>query len=210
MRTTILLLMLFPIGTFAQAIGFDVGSSSSIYKYQNENGAALDVIEQDPGTSIGVFKYFSSNQHENLSVKAGLRYQEMNAKAFENNVPISYQTSYLSFSGVLEYNLFSFYTDTFCDSCNFISSVFYLGGEVGHILEGRQTLLNNSYNLTKEPEFNGVLFGPIAGLGLRFNMGFDMSLTLDYAQTYFFNSHQKPERLNFKRSLLTVGLIKGL
>lgn len=210
MRTTILLLMFFPLALFGQAIGMDVGSSIAKYEYQNSQGTSLDILEQDPGISIGIFKYYNSNRNDNYSFKVGLRYQEMNAKAFENNVPISYQSSYLSLSGVFEYPMFTIYTDNYCANCNFISTVVYLGGEAAHIIEGTQTLLNNSFNLTKEREFNGLLLGPQIGIGLRFNMGSDLSMALDYAQTYYFNSHQKPERLNFKRSLLTVGLIKGL
>ena len=210
MRTTILLLMFFPLGLFGQAIGMDVGSSISKYDYKNSQGISLDLLEQDPGISIGIFKYYNSNRNENYSFKVGLRYQEMNAKAFENTVPVTYQSSYLSLSGVFEYPMFTIYTDNYCTKCNFISTVVYLGGEAAHILEGTQTLLNESYNLTKETEFNGLLFGPQIGIGLRFNMGAELSMALDYAQTYYFNSHQKPERLNFKRSLLTVGLIKGL
>jgi len=116
--------MFFPLGLFGQAIGMDVGSSISKYDYKNSQGISLDVLEQDPGISIGIFKYYNSNRNENYSFKVGLRYQEMNAKAFENTVPITYQSSYLSLSGVFEYPMFTIYTDNYCTKCNFISTLF--------------------------------------------------------------------------------------
>jgi len=111
----------------------------------------------------------------------------------------------------LEVVPYTYYLNKYCSTCSKMRLVSSLGIELAKIVSGTQTVGNSyAYDLTLEEEFNGLLYGPVVGIGLDIDLFGYTSLLLNYNYTYFFNSHQKPELDNFGRSLISFGIKQQL
>lgn len=204
-------LLLAPIGIQAQSIGIDVGISNANYQYRNSNGEKLNTLFGDSSTSIGIYTLINLPSSDFFKINVGLRYQGMDAYGYDVNVPLNYSTSYLSAMSELESTLRTFYLNRYCSSCSGINLKTGVGLEFAKIIRGTQLVGDvQSFDLTLEDEFNGILFGPLVSASLEFDLLFEVKMALKYTQTYFFNSHSSPERLRFNRGILSLGIIKEL
>lgn len=207
MNNYLLIFLLFPLGLFAQSVSIDFGSTNSNYQYYNSNGEKLETINSDTDYSIGIYYYKNLGYNETYSLKTGLRYQGMNASGYSANVPLVYKTKFLSALAALEWKTVSIYTNRRCSSCPKIDFLTTVGLEAAKLLSGNQTIGNaQSYDLTNEQEFNGIFAGPVIGTGFQFELFTDTLVNVMYHKTWFLNSHQKPEKLNIDRTLISLGI----
>jgi hypothetical protein len=212
MNKLVFFLLLLPQLFWGQAISFEVGAVSSSYYYKNSNNEKLTTLDPGRSTGIALMGYKSLGRPiDARSLKFGLRYQQLNAQGYAVDVPLNYQTQFLSLSGAYEINPYTIYINEYCANCVKIRVITSLGGEVAKILSGTQKVGNReTYNLAHEAEFNGILFGPVGALGLEVDLFNSTTMLLNYHYTYFFNSHSAPERLHFGRGMLSLGIKSAL
>ena len=212
MNKLVFFLLLLPQLFWGQAISFEVGAVSSSYYYKNSQNEKLTTLDPGRSTGVALMGYKSLGRPiDARSLKFGLRYQQLNAQGYAVDVPLNYQTQFLSLSGAYEINPYTIYVNEYCANCVKIRVITSLGGEVAKILSGTQKVGNReTYNLVHEAEFNGILFGPVGALGLEVDLFNSTTMLLNYHYTYFFNSHSAPERLHFGRGMLSLGIKSAL
>ena len=212
MNKLVFFLLLLPQLFWGQAISFEVGAVSSSYYYKNSQNEKLTTLDPGRSTGVALMGYKSLGRPiDARSLKFGLRYQQLNAQGYAVDVPLNYQTQFLSLSGAYEINPYTIYVNEYCANCVKIRVITSLGGEVAKILSGTQKVGNReTYNLAHEAEFNGILFGPVGALGLEVDLFNSTTMLLNYHYTYFFNSHSAPERLHFGRGMLSLGIKSAL
>jgi hypothetical protein len=212
MNKLVFFLLLLPQLFWGQAISFEVGAVTSSYYYKNSQNEKLTTLDPGRSTGIALMGYKSLGRPiDARSLKFGLRYQQLNAQGYAVDVPLNYQTQFLSLSGAYEINPYTIYVNEYCANCVKIRVITSLGGEVAKILSGTQKVGNReTYNLAHEAEFNGILFGPVGALGLEVDLFNSTTMLLNYHYTYFFNSHSAPERLHFGRGMLSLGIKSAL
>jgi len=211
MSNIVWFLILAPFGLFGQSLSLAIGASETKYQYTSFDQNASWDLSSESAFSFSLFYHKPIRKSDFLSVKSGVRYQGMNARGFLVNVPLRYQTTYVSLSSGLEVVPYTYYLNKYCSTCSKMRLVSSLGIELAKIVSGTQTVGNSyAYDLTLEEEFNGLLYGPVVGFGLDIDLFGYTSLLLNYNYTYFFNSHQKPELDNFGRSLISFGIKQQL
>jgi hypothetical protein len=212
MNKLVFFLLLLPQLFWGQAISFEVGAVSSSYYYKNSNNEKLTTLDPGRSTGVALMGYKSLGyQRDANSIKFGLRYQQLNARGYVVDVPLNYQTQFLSLSGAYEANPYTIYVNEYCANCVKIRVITSLGAEVAKIFSGTQKVGNQeTYRLVDEPEFNGLLYGPVGAAGLEVDLFNSTTMLLNYHYTYFFNSHSAPERVFFGRSMLSVGIKSAL
>ena len=212
MNKLVFFLLLLPQFFWGQAISFEVGAVSSSYYYKNSDNERLSTLNPGRSTGVALMGYKSLGRPiDARSFKFGLRYQQLNAQGYAVDVPLNYQTQFLSLSGTYEVNPYTIYVNEYCAKCVKIRVITSLGGEVAKILNGTQKVGNReTYNLSDEAEFNEILFGPVGALGLEVDLFNSTTMLLNYNYTYFFNSHSTPERLHFGRGMLSLGIKSAL
>jgi len=212
MNKLLIFILLIPQLFWGQAISFEVGAVGSTFFYKNSDNDRLSTLEPGRSTGVALMGYKSLGRPiDARSLKFGLRYQQLNAQGYAVDVPLNYQTQFLSLSGAYEVNPYTIYVNEYCANCVKIRVITSLGGEVAKILSGTQKVGNReTYNLADEAEFNEILFGPVGALGLEVDLFNSTTMLLNYNYTYFFNSHSAPERLHFGRGMLSLGIKSAL
>lgn len=212
MNKLLIFILLIPQLFWGQAISFEVGAVGNSYFYKNSDNERLSTLDPGRSTGIALMGYKSLGRPiDARSLKFGLRYQQLNAQGYAVDVPLNYQTQFLSLTGAYEVNPYTIYVNEYCANCVKIRVITSLGGELAKILSGTQRVGNReTYNLAHEAEFNGILFGPVGALGLEVDLFNSTTMLLNYHYTYFFNSHSAPERLHFGRGMLSLGIKSAL
>ena len=197
--------------SLAQSISIDVGSSNAKYIYKNSLGEEIKSLDSQPDFAFSLSTYFESKSNKKLSYKSSIRFQGMNSSGFKNNVPLTYQTDFLSLSFSLSYKIFAYYINDYCVNCSKVQLLVDAGFEAAKLISGTQTIGNiERYNLLQSSEFNGLMYGPTASLGLNLDITNYLQMILSYNQSYFFNSSQSSEQLNLNRSILSFGIKSDL
>jgi hypothetical protein len=212
MTKYLLFLMMMPIGFYAQSLSVHIGSTESQLYYNSfdDENASWD-LSSESAFSASIFYHSPFRNSDYFLLKTGLTYQGMNSRGFLVNVPLRYQTKYLSLSSSLELIPYTYYLNKYCSSCSKIRFVSSIGLEAAKIVSGTQTVGNAyAYDLMMEEEFNGLLYGPSLSFAIDLDLFGYTSLLLNYTYTYFINSNRNPERVDIGRGIISFGIKQEL
>lgn len=159
MRQLSLIIILFLTVTAANAQGyyFNFGQNYTKYDYKNSLGQRNSNLKSDKGVMVDFGYQWVISDNEKWHYRAGLSFQQFNAKGQNDTFNYSWVANYLGIQNALSYDVFTSSDEDFVINLN-------SGFTVSKILKGEQLINNSSYDLTKENEFKGLFLQPHLGI----------------------------------------------
>ena len=159
MRQLSFLTLLFLTVTAANAQGyyFNFGQNYTKYDYKNSLGQRNSNIKSDKGVMVDFGYQWVISDNEEWHYRAGLSFQQFNAKGQNDTFNYSWVTNYLGIQNGLSYDIFTSSDEDFVINLN-------SGFTVSKIIKGEQLINNSGYDLTKENEFKGLFLQPHLGI----------------------------------------------
>lgn len=143
--------------SYAQGYYFNFGQNYTKYDYKDSFGQRNSNIKSDSGIMVDFGLKWDFPSNEKWSYKAGLSFQQFNAKGHNGVDLYSWVTNYLGVQNGISYTIYS--SDE--DRVKFIVNG---GFTLSKIIKGEQMKNNLSYDLTKQDEFNGLFLQPHIGI----------------------------------------------
>lgn len=175
----------------AQCYYFNFGQNYTKYDYKNSQGQRNSNIKSDNGIMVDFGFQWVISSDEKWNYKAGLSFQQFNAKGQNDTFNYSWVTNYLGVQNSISYKIYASNDDDFALKLN--------GGfSVSKIIKGEQLINNMSYDLTKEDEFKGLFVQPHIAIENDIKINDFVSLGLGYRFSKAIRtSTPKSESLNF-------------
>ena len=188
--------------TYSQDAYFSMGRNFTTYDYTNSEGNPNDNIEGSSGAAyeLGYVFYLG----DKLGLAAGLTLNEFNATGGNQVNNYSWETNYLGVQGILKYEIIGDRRSDFGLNVN--------GGvNLNHIVNGKQKINGQTFDLTAEDEFKGLFVQPIIGLDAKYQINSDFAIGLGYHYSKSFGlTNSTPQKLNFNNSQLQFNLVMSL
>ena len=160
----------------AQGYYFNFGQNFTKYDYKNSQGQRNSNLKSDNGITVDFGYQWIISDNEKWHYKAGLSFQQFNAKGQNDTFNYSWVTNYLGIQNGVSYDVYTSSDEDFVINLN-------TGFTASKIIKGEQLINNSSYDLTKENEFKGLFLQPhlgveneiklndfaVLGLGYRFS-----------------------------------------
>ena len=141
--------------TYSQEAYFSMGRNFTTFDYTNSEGNSNDNIEGSSGAAyeLGYVFYLG----DKLGLAAGLTLNEFNATGGNQANSYEWNTNYLGVQGILKYEIIGGSQSDFGLNVN--------GGiNLNHIVNGKQKINGQTFELACEDEFKGLFAQPIIGL----------------------------------------------
>ena len=115
----------------------------------------------------------------------------------------SWETNYLGVQGILKYAIL--------DNLSGFGLNINGGVNLNHIVNGKQKINGQTFDLTDNDEFKGLFVQPIIGLDAKYQINETFALGLGYHYSKNFGlTNSTPQKLNFNNSQLQFNLIMSL
>jgi hypothetical protein len=197
MKTKSLLLLCFLATQLltAQEFYIKTGKNFTKYDYSNSSGASNNNLRSGSGDSyeVGYLHPITAK----FSYSAAITWDQLNAQGANGTSFYSWNTDYVGIQNSVLYTIFKTRNDIAIDVKAAINTV--------TIVSGRQLLNNEYYDLTKQKEFNGILFQPLLGLQLKYTVLDNLKLSIGFATSKVFTNAQN-ESLSLLNNQLQLGL----
>ena len=187
--------------TYGQETYFSMGRNFTTYDYTNSEGNSNDNIEGSSGAAYELGYVFSLG--DKLGLAAGLTLNEFNATGGNQVNNYSWETNYLGVQGILKYAIL--------DNLSGFGLNVNGGVNLNHIVNGKQKINGQTFDLTDNDEFKGLFVQPIIGLDAKYQINETFALGLGYHYSKNFGlTNSTPQKLNFNNSQLQFNLIMSL
>ena len=175
----------------AQGYYFNFGQNFTKYDYKNSQGQRNSNLKSDNGITVDFGLQWVISNNEKWHYKAGLSFQQFNAKGQNDTFNYSWVTNYLGIQNALSYDIYTSSDEDFVINLN-------SGFTASKIIKGEQLINNSSYDLTNESEFKGLFLQPHLGIENEIKINDFVVLGLGYRFSKAIRS-SKPENesLNF-------------
>ncbi len=187
--------------TYSQEAYFSMGRNFTTYDYTNSDGNSNDNIEGSSGAAYELGYVFSLG--DKLGLAAGLTLNEFNATGGNQVNNYSWETNYLGVQGIAKY--------TILDNLSGFGLNVNAGVNFNHIVNGKQKINGQTFDLTNNDEFKGLFVQPIIGLDAKYQISETFALGLGYHYSKNFGlTNSTPQKLNFNNSQLQFNLVMSL
>ncbi len=187
--------------TYSQEAYFSMGRNFTTFDYTNSDGNSNDNIEGSSGAAYELGYVFSLG--DKLGLAAGLTLNEFNATGGNQVNNYSWETNYLGVQGILKYAIL--------DNLSGFGLNINGGVNLNHIVNGKQKINGQTFELACEDEFKGLFVQPIIGLDAKYQINETFALGLGYHYSKNFGlTNSTPQKLNFNNSQLQFNLIMSL
>ena len=187
--------------TYSQEAYFSMGRNFTTYDYTNSEGTSNDNVEGSSGAAYELGYVFSLG--DKLGLAAGLTLNEFNATGGNQVNNYSWETNYLGVQGILKYAIL--------DNLSGFGLNVNGGVNLNHIVNGKQKINGQTFDLTDNDEFKGLFVQPIVGLDAKYQINETFALGLGYHYSKNFGlTNSTPQKLNFNNSQLQFNLIMSL
>ena len=187
--------------TYSQEAYFSMGRNFTTYDYTNSEGNSNDNIEGSSGAAYELGYVFSLG--DKLGLAAGLTLNEFNATGGNQVNNYSWETNYLGVQGILKYAIL--------DNLSGFGLNVNGGVNFNHIVNGKQKINGQTFDLTDNDEFKGLFVQPIIGLDAKYQISETFALGLGYHYSKNFGlTNNTPQKLNFNNSQLQFNLVMSL
>ena len=161
------------MNSYSQEFSFATGINFTTYKYKNSFGERNRNIDSERG-SFYEFIYLNTISKK-LKLQLGGTLNEYNARSRNGTNSYAWESTYLGLKGGFIYHIFP--TEYYLNVA--INVAFNLNG----IIDGTQHLNGIDYDLTKQPEFNGLFLQTETGLSIYYtvNSGFKVGVGYQYS-----------------------------
>ena len=178
-----------------------MGRNFTTYDYTNSEGNSNDNIEGSSGAAYELGYVFSLG--DKLGLAAGLTLNEFNATGGNQVNNYSWETNYLGVQGILKYAIL--------DNLSGFGLNINGGVNLNHIVNGKQKINGQTFDLTDNDEFKGLFVQPIIGLDAKYQISETFALGLGYHYSKNFGlTNSTPQKLNFNNSQLQFNLVMSL
>jgi|TARA_B110000238_G_C16065710_1_gene412619 hypothetical protein len=160
------------MNSYSQEFSFATGINFTTYKYENSFGERNRNIDSERGGFYEFIYLHSIDRNKKLKFQLGGTLNEYNASSRNGNNSYSWESSYLGLKGGFIYNIFP--TEYYVNVA--ISLALNLNG----IIDGAQRLNGIDYDLTKQPEFNGLFLQIETGLSIYYDVNSSFKVGLGY------------------------------
>ena len=202
-----LFIILFSYSLNSQTAFFSTGLNSTSYDYKNTKGNSNDNVQSSSGNFYEIGYSFplemsrrtrSLGRYSRLHFKTALSLNEYNATGGNTIDNYQWDSKYLGLRTNLEYYFLG--ADLVAVSVD---------GGLGFefLLNGKQKIGGNTYNLKDSDEFNGLYLTPSIGLNVSVNISEEVSLTTGYSFSKAISSKSGDESVSFNNSQLKFGII---
>jgi len=186
--------------TYSQEAYFSMGRNFTTYDYTNSEGNSNDNVKGSSGAAYELGYVFSLG--DKLGLAAGLTLNEFNATGGNQVNNYSWETNYLGVQGILKYAIL--------DNLSGFGLNINGGVNLNHIVNGKQKINGQTFDLTAEDEFKGLFVQPIIGLDAKYQINSDFAIGLGYHFSKNFGLSSSDEKLNFNNSQLQFNLVMSL
>ena len=187
--------------TYSQEAYFSMGRNFTTYDYTNSDGNSNDNIEGSSGAAYELGYVFSLG--DKLGLAAGLTLNEFNATGGNQVNNYSWETNYLGVQGIAKYAVL--------DNRSGFGLNVNAGVNFNHIVNGKQKINGQTFDLTNNDEFKGLFVQPIIGLDAKYQISETFALGLGYHYSKNFGlTNSTPQKLNFNNSQLQFNLVMSL
>lgn len=186
--------------SLAQEAYLSVGKNFTTYDYTNSFGESNPNVSPSSGNYYELGYVFPITNK--LSLESALTLNEYNATGgdFVNNY--SWNTTYLGFQGVFNYAIV-------CSGDYLIK--LNTGLNINNIINGQQKINGQTFDLTKENEFNGLFAQAVFGIEASYLILQNISLGIGYRYSKSMKiSSISDQTLNFNNSQLRFNIIMNL
>jgi hypothetical protein len=161
------------MNSYSQEFSFATGINFTTYQYKNSFGERNRNIDSERG-SFYEFIYLNTISKK-LKFQLGGTLNEYNASSRNGTNSYAWESTYLGLKGGFIYHIFP--TEYYLNVA--INVAFNLNG----IIDGTQHLNGIDYDLTKQPEFNGLFLQTETGLSIYYtvNSGFKVGVGYQYS-----------------------------
>jgi hypothetical protein len=161
------------MNSYSQEFSFATGINFTTYQYKNSFGERNRNIDSERG-SFYEFIYLNTISKK-LKLQLGGTLNEYNASSRNGTNSYAWESTYLGLKGGFIYHIFP--TEYYLNVA--INVAFNLNG----IIDGTQHLNGIDYDLTKQPEFNGLFLQTETGLSIYYtvNSGFKVGVGYQYS-----------------------------
>jgi hypothetical protein len=161
------------MNSYSQEFSFATGINFTTYQYKNSFGERNRNIDSERG-SFYEFIYLNTISKK-LKLQLGGTLNEYNASSRNGTNSYAWESTYLGLKGGFIYHIFP--TEYYLNVA--INVAFNLNG----IIDGTQHLNGVDYDLTKQPEFNGLFLQTETGLSIYYtvNSGFKVGVGYQYS-----------------------------
>ena len=194
----------------SQSILFKTGLNMTTYDYKNSKNKTNSNIESSTG-SFYVIGYAvpiktgpygtrrGNSRNAKLYATTSLTLNQYNATGGNNVDSYSWDTNYLGWNNYLNYS--------FLDQKKFIDISVKGGLGISTIINGKQKIGGEIYDLKFNKEFNGVWIAPVLGLNIKYDLFNEIYLSLGYDFSKVFSLNKTSETLSFNNRQLSFGIL---
>jgi hypothetical protein len=180
----------------AQDAYFSIGRNFTTYDFINSSGEPNPNIKGSTGSSYEMGFIFSP--YNNIGFAIGVALNELNATGgtWEDNY--SWDTNYLGLQGILKYKLFGGKSRWNNRSVGFLMNI-DAGVNLNHLINGKQKINGQTFDLMESSEFNSFFIQPLVGLDLSYVITHNISFGLAYHFSKNFrisSSNYEPLKMN--------------
>ena len=187
--------------TYSQEAYFSMGRNFTTYDYTNSEGNSNDNVEGSSGAAYELGYVFSLG--DKLGLAAGLTLNEFNATGGNQVNNYSWETNYLGVQGILKYAIL--------DNLSGFGLNINGGVNLNHIVNGKQKINGQTFDLSNNDEFKGLFVQPIIGLDAKYQISETFALGLGYHYSKNFGlTNSTPQKLNFNNSQLQFNIVMSL
>ena len=211
MKPILYLLLFFSFTGFSQSLVFKTGLNFTDYDYKNSKNITNSNIDSSTGSfyEIGyIFEIRTGNFRKRarcslcvseLNYTSSLSLNQYNAKGGNNIDQYSWDTNYIGWNNYINYS--------FLSQKQFLDISIKGGLGIATIINGKQQMGGQIFDLKYNREFNGLWIYPTIGLNIRYDLFNQTYLSLGYDFTKLFSLNKNSESLSFNNKQLGFGIL---
>ena len=194
---------------YSQTVFFNTGVNMTTYDYQNSEGNSNNNVTSSNGAfyelGYGIPLDYSGRsrgwgRYSKLFFKTSIKLNNYNATGGNTLDNYDWKAQYIGLNTGLEYLLF--------DNSSVSASV---EGRLGFetLLNGKQKIGGETYNLKDNEEFNGLFITPKMGINILYNVTEDVGLGggIHFSKALSMKGETEGEKLQFNNTILSFGII---
>jgi hypothetical protein len=211
MKAILYFLLFFSFTGFSQSLVFKTGLNFTDYDYKNSKNITNSNIDSSTGSfyEIGyIFEIRTGNFRKRagcnlcvseLNYTSSISLNQYNAKGGNNIDQYSWDTNYIGWNNYINYS--------FLSQKQFLDISIKGGLGIATIINGKQQMGGQIFDLKYNNEFNGLWIYPTIGLNIRYDLFNQTYLSLGYDFTKLFSLNKNSESLSFNNKQLGFGIL---
>jgi len=201
MKKTYLLILMMLIAhiTLAQEVYIGFGPNYTSYNYTNSQGESNDDIIGENGIHFEG-GYLKNTSMTNLKMAFALTFDQFDATGGNELNSYSWKTNFLGLQGGVRYGLIE------AERGTDFSLLTNAGITIKKLLDGTQKIDGQTFDLNREPEFNGLFKGLYFGVEAKYIITNQTAIGLGYTYSLNYGATNLDETLHINSGAVVLKL----